>query len=93
MGAVTNSLRKAGLKSGAAAVAAMGGTTGLKAAGVSAVRHYCGKWIATRAGLYVAGTIGAPAASVAAAPLVATGLAVLSAGLLAASVVTAVRGL
>ena len=93
MGIVTSTLRKSSMKTGAASLAAMGGTAGMKALGISAVRHFGGKWIATRAGLYVAGTIGVPAAGVVAAPMVATGLAVISAALLAASVVTAVRGL
>jgi len=93
LGLASTPLKNIGLKTGAASLAAIGGSAGLKALGISAVRHVGGKWIATRAGLYVAGTLGAPAAGVVAAPLVATGLAVISVALLAASVVTASRGL
>ena len=93
MGVVSTGLRKTSLKTGAASLAAIGGTAGLKALCISAVRHVGGKWIATRAGLYIAGTIGAPAAGVVAAPILATGLAVVSGVLLVASIVTAARGL
>lgn len=93
MGVVSTPLKNLGVKAGLASAAAIGGTAGIKALGISAVRHVGGKMIATRAGLYVAGTLGAPAAGVVAAPIIATGLAVVSVGLIVASVVTASRGL
>lgn len=93
LGIASTPLKNIALKTGATALAAAGGSAGLKALGISAVRHVGGKWIATQAGLYVPGSLGVAGASVVAAPLIATGLAIVTVALLAASAVTAARGL
>lgn len=93
MPAISNTLFATARKTGAGAVAAAGGTAALKSAGVSAVRHFCGKWIATKAGLYLAGTIGAPATVVAVAPVTAVVLTVATVGLALGGAVAVSRGL
>ncbi len=93
MAYIANTLRKTGLNTGAAAIAALGGTTALKSLGVSAVRHVGGKWIATKASLYVAGTIGAPATAVAVAPMLGIALTVASVAMLAVSMAPIVPNL
>lgn len=77
----------------AGAVTALGGVGALKAAGISAVRHYAGRFIVTQSALYVGGTLGTTGAAVAAAPLVAAGLSVAAVGLGVAGIVAASRGL
>jgi hypothetical protein len=90
---ISKALFSTAKRTGAGAIAAAGGSTALKAAGVSAVRHYCGRWIATKTGLYLAGTLGAPGAAVVAAPVVAVGLGVATVALTAAGIAAATRGL
>ena len=51
MAVISKTMVEAAKKTGAAAVTAAGGSAALKTAGISAVRHVGGKWIATKAGL------------------------------------------
>ncbi|MCK0170553.1 hypothetical protein MWU53_05730 [Aliiroseovarius sp. S1123] len=93
MGKPSQAMFEMAKQTGKTTLAGIAANTALKTAGVSAVKHYGGKMIATKAGAYVAGTIGLPAATVAATPIVTVGAAILTVGLAGGAIVAASRGL